>query len=589
MRLDRRSKAGPAALPSESFMSESSDKNWPLRPDDVPFDPVMSDNDVRRLAEHEIFDFVESKDRRSKLLPVLKLHSREIRCKPGDVLLREGDWGNTAYLILDGEVAIEVEGSSKSLSAFFPQRGEAKKNSVFGAIAQFWRNSRIQEHRDSPGDTSAESIATRQDEAGTTHLFIQDVPAVLDVCDCTTLKRGQMFGELAALGRTARTASAFAVEEARLLEIRWQGLRKLLKVPGFKARVDDLFRSNALKSFLEASPLFGHLADDDQVMDELVRESKLVQFGEYDRVATYKKLSEESATIQLSQEPLIANQGDYANGVFLIRNGVARVTRFIHGAERTISYLTAGKVFGFEEIERHHRENKDAPYRSSLRAIGYLTAIFISSPLVVKHLLQKGEDFYPKWRQRRRAMTTLPGAKRFIDQDLIEFLLREGITNGTASMLIDLDRCTRCDDCVRACASAHDNNPRFVRHGPIHGNIMVAQACMHCQDPVCMIECPTGAIGRELAAGEVTIDDKTCIGCSNCAKNCPYDAIQVLEIRDDHGELYRKPDNKPVYKATKCDLCVEQFGGPACQRACPHDALVRMDMTDGDTVSRWLR
>ena len=44
------------------------------------------------------------------------------------------------------------------------------------------------------------------------------------------------------------------------------------------------------------------------------------------------------------------------------------------------------------------------------------------------------------------------------------FLVEHRFVNGTASMLIDLDRCTRCDDCVRACAVAHDNNPRFVRH-----------------------------------------------------------------------------------------------------------------------------
>ena len=49
--------------------------------------------------------------------------------------------------------------------------------------------------------------------------------------------------------------------------------------------------------------------------------------------------------------------------------------------------------------------------------------------------------------------------------DMLEFLVDNRTINGTASMLIDLDRCTRCDDCVRACASTHNNNPRFIRHG----------------------------------------------------------------------------------------------------------------------------
>ena len=33
-----------------------------------------------------------------------------------------------------------------------------------------------------------------------------------------------------------------------------------------------------------------------------------------------------------------------------------------------------------------------------------------------------------------------------------------------------------------------------------------------------------------------------------------------------------------ILEATKCDLCHDQLGGPACQRACPHDALERVDL-----------
>jgi Fe-S-cluster-containing hydrogenase component 2 len=44
----------------------------------------------------------------------------------------------------------------------------------------------------------------------------------------------------------------------------------------------------------------------------------------------------------------------------------------------------------------------------------------------------------------------------------------------------------------------------------------------------------------------------------------------------------------PIQKATKCDLCFDQLGGPACQRACPHDALIRVDMRDKDALARWV-
>ena len=128
-----------------------------------------------------------------------------------------------------------------------------------------------------------------------------------------------------------------------------------------------------------------------------------------------------------------------------------------------------------------------------------------------------------------------------IGPDVMEFLTEHRYFNGTATMLIDLDRCTRCDDCVRACASTHDNNPRFLRHGPTNGRIMVANACMHCADPVCMIGCPTGAIHRSLSVGSVVINDLTCIGCGSCANSCPYDNIRLVAIRELDGRPVLDP------------------------------------------------
>jgi len=107
---------------------------------------------------------------------------------------------------------------------------------------------------------------------------------------------------------------------------------------------------------------------------------------------------------------------------------------------------------------------------------------------------------------------------------------------------------------------------------------MVANACMHCSDPVCMIGCPTGAIHRTQAGGSVVINDDSCIGCGTCANSCPYNNIRLVEIRDLSGApVQDEATGQPIRKATKCDLCAGIPGGPACERACPHGALQRVD------------
>jgi Fe-S-cluster-containing dehydrogenase component len=178
------------------------------------------------------------------------------------------------------------------------------------------------------------------------------------------------------------------------------------------------------------------------------------------------------------------------------------------------------------------------------------------------------------------------GAK--IGPALMEFLTENRFFNGTAAMVIDMECCTRCDDCVRACAATHENNPRFLRQGPTSGRIMVANSCMHCDDPVCMIGCPTGAIHRDSFEGFVVINPATCIGCQACANNCPYDAIRMVELRDADGAFMVDQEMKPIRRATKCDLCANQPTGPACERACPHGALRRLNMNDLDWFARWL-
>ncbi|MGD8842661.1 MAG: 4Fe-4S dicluster domain-containing protein, partial [Gammaproteobacteria bacterium] len=282
------------------------------------------------------------------------------------------------------------------------------------------------------------------------------------------------------------------------------------------------------------------------------------------------------------------------DGLIVMCAGFARTDVRVDHGYHTLSYLRPGDAFGIEELAHNWRnhESEPLPLQRSLRAVGYAHVLRIPSDIVERYLLQHVDASRLSEPVALRSFSAIgAGQDAGLDQATLEFLVDQRIINGTATMLIDLDRCTRCDDCVRACASTHDNNARFVRHGPVFDHFMVANACMHCSDPVCMIGCPTGAIQRRTDAGQVVIDDATCIGCATCANSCPYDNIRMVRVRDEQNtQILNQKTFAPVLRATKCDLCAEQMArlAPACQNACPHDALVRIDMSDNKALTAYL-
>jgi Fe-S-cluster-containing hydrogenase component 2 len=186
------------------------------------------------------------------------------------------------------------------------------------------------------------------------------------------------------------------------------------------------------------------------------------------------------------------------------------------------------------------------------------------------------------------------------------FLIDNGIGEATDVLLIDETLCVGCDNCEKACADSHEGLSRLDREtGRTYAHLHVPTSCRHCEHPHCMADCPPDAIHRG-PDGEVFIDD-SCIGCGNCQRNCPYGVIRMDQVPPPRPSLLQwlmfgkgpgpgEPSHawakanregpEPPKKAIKCDMCSGIDGGPACVRACPTGAAIRVAPEDFLTVAR---
>ena len=65
------------------------------------------------------------------------------------------------------------------------------------------------------------------------------------------------------------------------------------------------------------------------------------------------------------------------------------------------------------------------------------------------------------------------------------------------------------------------------------------------------------------------VEDKKCIGCSRCAKDCPVDAVKMVEVGvNEKG----RPIKRPVFDSEKCVSC------ETCLEVCPKDALIMKEV-----------
>jgi CRP-like cAMP-binding protein/Fe-S-cluster-containing dehydrogenase component len=448
------------------------------------------------------------------------------RFHPGEIICREGEYGSTAFYILEGKARVSLSAPIAHVKTQGGAKGLFKK--LTSTLAARDADVRDEEARDKtiPIDASV------------------DLAYGNPVAE---LGPGDLFGEMTCMNFYPRSATVIAETDVVAFEMLRNVLDIMMKNKSFRAQIDQNYRRRALENHLRGVPMFADLSPD--FIEHLKRSVELQRFA---------------------PGQVIARQGDAAKSFYLVRIGFVKISETYPGGELVLAYLSRGDYFG--EIGLLGGGVRTA----TCTALGHVELVRIS-----------GDDFrdmverFPSVRAGLEAVAAERGAQnqqrmQTVRSVPIDQFLSQGLMEAQSLLILDLQNCTRCDACVNACADAHDGITRLVREGLRFEQYLVATSCRQCRDPLCMVGCPVGSIRRRNSL-EVIIED-WCIGCGLCAKNCPYGNINLHPFEVMVADLERPGRQKAVVKqkATSCDLCTH-LKEPSCVYACPHDAAHRVD------------
>ncbi len=183
----------------------------------------------------------------------------------------------------------------------------------------------------------------------------------------------------------------------------------------------------------------------------------------------------------------------------------------------------------------------------------------------------------------RARLDATDGAKSLV----ADFFIRHGLSVSMTLRVRKLDACIECGACEQACEDRYGAK-RLSLNGRILGGLDFVDACHTCTDQRCIDPCNFDAIRFDPERREVLINEANCTGCTLCATNCPYDAIEMHELDDkpllklrlDKAGALAFGDGTPRKArlrriASKCDHCAF-YEDQACVSACPTGALIEV-------------
>jgi len=456
--------------------------------------------------------------------------------KAGEIIFREGEFGSTAFYVLEGKVDVFIS----------TPRAHVNTTAQQGFFSRL--KSKLMSRREDE----------REEENLTRDFISIDAPVDLSYDKpVAELSAGDLFGEMSCMSFYPRSATVRAVTDVVVLEMLRNVLDVLQKNKTFRAQLDRKYRERALDNHLRSVPILRSLTS--EFIDRLREKVQLIRYAPGD---------------------VIFKQGDVADAFYLVRLGFVKITENYPGGELILGYLSKGNYFGEIGLLGGGHRNATCSALDHVEVVKIaaeeFNAMIEQFPDIRASLQASAKERLHENELRYKRVTTVP-VDQFLDQ---------GLMQAQSLLVLDLDKCTRCDQCVKACADSHDGVTRLIRDGLRFENFLVATSCRQCRDPLCMVGCPVGSIRRRNSL-EVIIED-WCIGCGLCAENCPYGNINIHQFQvplenpefdlDQSGELVVKKA-RIVRKATSCNLC-HDHPEPNCVYACPHDAAHRVSPAD---------
>lgn len=398
------------------------------------------------------------------------------------------------------------------------------------------------------------------------------------------LETGTIFGEVGLISGRRRGATVVAAADSIMVEVsRTAALKLMSSVPAAKRAVT-----------------------------RISIERQLLQiFGSGLTPADLAEVTETAKVMSVRAGQPIITEGEDGTDIFVIRTGSMVVEKAIGGKPVFLSYLPAGSYVG--EMALIDGRPRTATVRAAIKsevirldgaAFGRLLAAKPELLAKAKTDMAGRQDVNAFVEAKKSSFSTVVD----MYSSIAGFLVENGIGEATDVLLIDENLCVGCDNCEKACADSHEGLSRLDREaGRTYAHLHVPTSCRHCEHPHCMADCPPNAIHRG-PDGEVFIDD-TCIGCGNCQRNCPYGVIRMDKVppkkpgllswmlfgmgpgpgEPSHGWSKKKAAKAGVEapkKAIKCDMCSGISGGPACVRACPTGAAIRVAPDEFLSVAR---